>query len=102
MKRRSKAEGIKDVVLKVIRKIEKQDPGKKETISKVWKDTVGEKAARHTRPVGIKRKVLAIEVDSSTWLYDLNLKKRDLVKDLKKKLAKYKIEDIRFRMGDIT
>nr|MBC8473714.1 DUF721 domain-containing protein [Candidatus Omnitrophota bacterium] len=59
-------------------------------------------AARHSRPTSIKRKILAIEVDSSTWLYELSTKKRELLRELKKELKEYKIDDIRFRMGDIS
>lgn len=95
-------ENIKGILCKVIGKIEKQGPGKKEKILKTWKKIAGEKATSHTRPVGIRRNVLTIEIDSSTWLYELNLKKRKLLKDIKKELAQYKIEDIKFRMGDIT
>ncbi len=95
-------EGIKGILHQVIGKIEKQGPGKKEEIVSAWQNIAGERAASHTRPVSIRRKVLTIEVDSSTWLYALSLKKASMLKGLKEELAQYKIEDIRFRMGNIT
>lgn len=95
-------EDIKDILSKVIGTIEKKQPGKRDKIIKSWKQIVGEKAAGHSRPVGIRRKVLNIEIDSSTWFYALNLKKRSILKDIKKELKEYNIENIRFRMGDIT
>lgn len=101
-KRIERPEGIKGILYNIIGKIEKQGPGKKKEILNTWQDIVGEKASSHTRPVGIRRKVLTIEADSSTWLYELNLKKKAILKDMNKRLPQHKIEDIRFRMGNIT
>ena len=97
-----KPEDIKGIVGKVIGKIEKQGPGKKEKVVASWKRAAGERAASHSRPVSIKQQVLTIEVDSSTWLYTLNLKRASILKDIKNALREYKVEDIRFRIGDIT
>ncbi len=101
VRRSKKPEGIQKILHNLIGSIEKKDSKKKEKILKVWQKTAGEKAYSHTRPVSIRRKTLIIEIDSSTWLYALNLKKRDLLKEIKKELQEYKIEDIRFRVGDI-
>ncbi len=97
-----KPEDIKKILYKVIGKIEKQGPGKKEIILEAWSRAAGEKAAYHSRPVGIKKGILTIEVEASTWLYTLNLKKAGILKEIKRSLEKYKIKDIRFRMGDIS
>ena len=103
MRRKTKRpEDIKGIVSKVIGKIEKQGPGKKEKILNAWKKSAGEKAASHSRPVGIRRKVLTVEIDSSTWLYELSLKKKHILRDIKKELGQGNMEDIRFRMGDVT
>lgn len=101
-KQRKRPEDIKDILNKIIAKIQKHGPGRKEKILNVWQKAVGEKAKAHSRPVTIKRKVLTVEVDSSTWLYTLNLKKKSILDYLKKELGEDKIKDVRFRMGDIT
>lgn len=101
-KRAHRPEDIKKILNKVIGKIEKQGPGKKEKILNAWQNIVGDKASSHSRPVSIRRRILTIEVDSSTWFYTLNLKKKSILKDMKKELTEYRIEGIRFRMGDIT
>ncbi|MBU4342528.1 MAG: DUF721 domain-containing protein [Candidatus Omnitrophica bacterium] len=101
-KSKKQPEGIKNILGNVLGTIEKKGPGKKEKISNAWQKTAGEKAARHSRPTGLRRKVLAIEVDSSTWFYELSTKKRELLRELKKELKECKIDDIRFRMGDIV
>lgn len=101
-KQTKRPEYIKDIVDKVINRLEKKGPGKKEKILIAWQKIAGPKAASHSRPVGIKRKVLTIEVDSSTWIYSLSLNKREALKNLQKELKEEGIKDIRFRAGDIT
>ncbi len=94
-------EGINNILCNVIRRIEKQGPGKKEKILNAWQGIAGEPASCHSRPVSIKRKILTVEVDSSTWLYALSLKKKGLLTGINRELGQHEIEDIRFRMGDI-
>jgi len=101
-RRTGHTEDIKGILRKIVKKIEEQGPGKKEKISQAWQKAAGEKAILHSRPVSLTRKVLTVEVDSSTWLYSLSLKKRSILKNIKKDLEQYKIEDIRLKMGDIT
>jgi len=95
-------EGIKSILDKVIVKIESNSPRNKEFILKTWQRTAGKKASSHSRPVSVRKSVLTVEVDSSTWLYELNLLKRSLLRDIKKELGQDKVKNIRFRMGDIT
>lgn len=104
MARKTKAqpENIGNIVDNVLSGIEKKGPGKKEKILNIWQKAAGEKAAAHSRPVNIKRKILTIEVDSSTWFYFLNMKKNRLLADINKKMGKDKVKDLRLRMGDIT
>jgi len=97
-----KPEDIKAIIVGIIKKIEKQGPGKKEIISHAWEQAVGGKAITHSRPVEVKKGILVIEVDSSAWLYDLTVKKQFLLGELKKKLEAYNIKDIRFRIGDVN
>lgn len=97
-----KPEEIKHILDKVIGKIGKQCPGKKDEILNAWQRAVGNKASSHSRPVSIKRRILTIEIDSSTWMYELNLRKKGILKDIRKELGEDKVSDIRFRMGDIT
>ena len=105
-KRKDRPEDIKEILNKIMGRIEKRGPDRKEKILNAWQRIVGEKASRHSRPINIRRKVLTIEIDSSTWLYTLNLKKNSILKDMKKELKKElkddKVNDLRFRMGDIT
>ncbi len=101
-KRRVSPVGIESVLNKVIKKIKKEGPGKKEKVISAWRKVVGDKAARHSRPANMKHKVLTVEIDSSTWFYTLNLKKKSLLERLKKELGEETLKEIRFRMGDIS
>lgn len=52
---------------------------------------------RHIKFNYFKRGVLSIVVDSSGWLYQMNLKKDQLLSGLRENLTE--IKDIRFRVG---
>lgn len=97
-----KPEDIKGIICKVVTKIERRGIGKKEKALVVWHKIVGEKAASHSRPVNIKRGVLTIEVDSSTWLYEFSLRKKAILKETEKELKAEGVKDIKFRMGDVA
>lgn len=101
-KRKVAPVGIESILNKVIKKIEKKGPGKKENVLTAWRKVAGDKAVGHSRPANIKRRVLTIEIDSSTWFYMLNLKKQSLLKGLRKELGEETLKEIRFRVGDIT
>lgn len=44
-----------------------------------WDDAVGDRIARVTRPAGVSRGVLFVEVSSSAWMSELNMMKRDIL-----------------------
>jgi len=93
---------LKDVIKKVISDIEKKEE-KGTDFLKTWEKTVGEKAARHTRPVFIKRKRLVVNVNDSSWLYKLTLDKQALIERYNKhqKDRKQKIKELQFRVGEV-
>ena len=97
---KAKAASLGDIVKGVIK-----DLGKKrvteEDMAKAWEETAGKKAAKHTKPVSLKKARLTVNVDSSVWLYELSTRKKELVAGLTEKLDKKKIKEIRFRVGEI-
>jgi len=101
-KKEQRPEGIGHIINQVIKKLDTKTHGRREEVVDAWQKAVDPKAAFHTRPVAIKKKVLTIAVDSSTWLYFLSLKKKGILESMGKALGRGKIEDIRFRMGEIT
>jgi len=101
-KKVKKPEEIGLIINQLIKKLDTKAHGSIEEIVQAWQDTVEAKAISHTKPVAIKKNILTIEVDSSTWLYFLSLKKKNILENMKKILGKGKIEDIRFRIGEIS
>jgi len=54
---------------------------------------------KHIRVNTFKKGTLRITVDSSSWLYSINLKKEQIFKAMKKDLTD--IKEIRFSLGEI-
>ncbi len=96
-----KAQRIDEVIKSVIEKLEKRPQLTSDAIEKIWKEVAGEKAFSHTKPTSLRKKRLTINVDGSSWLYALTLRKSELLTGLKKKLGKDKISEIQFRIGEI-
>ncbi|MCX5687727.1 MAG: DUF721 domain-containing protein [Candidatus Omnitrophica bacterium] len=101
-KKGKKPEEIGLIISQLIKKLDTKTHGSIEEIVQAWQNTIEAKAISHTKPVAIKKNILTIEVDSSTWLYFLSLKKKNILESMKKILGKGKIEDIRFRIGEIN
>ena len=92
---------LEGVVRNVISKMAGGDRPTREGITKAWADAVGKNAARHTRPVSLKRSTLTVNVNGSGWLYELTLKKKEILAKLGKTGAGERIQGIRFRIGEI-
>lgn len=101
-RKKPKTEGISSIIKDVIKTLDNRTHGTREEILNAWQRTSGKAILAHTRPVAIRRKVLTIEVDSSTWIYELSLKKKKILEAMKKAIGNDKIEDIRFRIGEIS
>ncbi|MBL7071513.1 MAG: DUF721 domain-containing protein [Candidatus Omnitrophica bacterium] len=95
------ADRIENVIKSVFNKINEDANPTIDEIVKAWKEAAGEKAARHTRPASLRKKRLVINVDCSSWLYELTLKKKDLLSALQKKAGEDKIKELQFRIGEV-
>jgi predicted nucleic acid-binding Zn ribbon protein len=100
-KERSKQKSIDNIVKDVIQTLSGKGRLSAEEISGVWEDAAGSRAARHTKPVTIKKSVLTVNVDGSGWLYELTIKKKDLLKKMDGKLRGKSLTGLRFRIGEI-
>ena len=83
-KESAKPEGIGGVINQVIKKLDAKTHGQREEVVRAWQDAIDHDAAVHTKPVAIKKNILTIEVDSSAWLYVLNLKKKSILASMQK------------------
>jgi len=88
---------IKDIIPDVIRGLETKKHAKNE-LELLLKRILPKKELGHVKFRYLRKGILGISVDSSSWLYQLNLQKPQLLAKLGKKPPT--IKDIRFYIGE--
>jgi len=78
-----------DKVLKQLKEKKEHNPEIK------LKKYLTKKELQHIKLCNVKHQVMTLNVDSSAWLYAINLKKQDLIGQLG-------LKDIRLRLGEIN
>ena len=93
---------VRGILSDLLRRIEK-GPGKKgNAVREAWYEVVSEEMKKHTRPVSLKKGVLVVITDNSSWLYRMTLEKRNIQRKFNESYSgKKKIKNIRFRIGTI-
>jgi predicted nucleic acid-binding Zn ribbon protein len=61
-----------------------------------WAAAVGPRIARRTRAVSFRDGTLLIEVEGSSWRYELGFLKRDLLRQLNTHLGSQLVRDLEF------
>lgn len=89
-------DSIRDIIPQVIENLSGKKPNSARNIHEVWKIIVKD-GAQHSSVIDIRNGILRINVDSSAWLYQLNLQKQVFLKNLKNELPE--IKDISFKVG---
>lgn len=97
---KSKPSPIGDILKDVFAKLDSKKVLFKEDIESFWREIVGEEAFKHSRPLAIRKEVLTVQVDSSGWMQELVMRKRNILKGLKRRLGKDKISEIHFKIGE--
>jgi len=92
-----KMQTIKDIIPDVIRGLETKKHAQDEP-ELLLKRALSEKELGHAKFRYLRKGVLGITVDSSSWIYQLNLQKSALLAKLSKKSKA--IKDIRFYIGE--
>ena len=100
MASRSKISPISEVIQNVFKNLEGTTNPYQEDMESLWKELVGQDGFSHSRPVAIRKKVLNVLVDNSSWMQELSMRKRNILKGLKRKLGKDRISEIHFRIGE--
>jgi len=91
---------IASVIKTVFKQIETEKVLTREDVEAFWRESAGDGAAKHARPVALRQGVLTVQVDSSAWMQELAMKKRPILKALKRKFGQDKILNIHLKMGD--
>lgn len=95
------AEHFSQLINKVIEGLSGKERLGEEEIVSAWRKAAGNAAAGHSRPVSFKKASLVVNVASSSWLYELTVRKKEIMKILESELKGKKIKELRFRIGDI-
>lgn len=95
------AEHFGDLIGSVIKSLTGKERLSAEEIGAAWQEAVGQAAAKHSRPVSFKKESLVVNIESSSWLYELTVRKKEILKTLERELKPKKIKELRFRIGDI-
>lgn len=96
-----KPDKLKDIVSGIIKKLTKKEE-KKQALKEAWEKAAGKEAAEHTKPNPVRKGRLVINVSDSARLYELTLRRKDILDALNSSIGKGKLKEIRFRVGDIT
>jgi len=67
-----------------------------------WKEIVGDSIAQQAQPRLIRNRILFIDVSHSTWVQQLQFLKSTLLEKVNTFLGEPVIQDIRFRVGQIS
>jgi len=93
---------LKEILKTAIKQAEEQKKGllTEEEVQAAWLDAAGENAAKHTKPKKMTKTTLIIDVDSPTWIYQLNINKSKIEKRLNRYFKNKKPITIKFRAGE--
>jgi len=92
-------EQIKDIVSEVIAAMAAGRPTVQNKIRKIWGKAFDPKTLKHTAIVGLQKGKLIVHVDSPAWLFQMSLKKRDVLEKLKAEIPE--LSHIHFKIGKV-
>ncbi|MDO8661704.1 MAG: DciA family protein [Candidatus Omnitrophota bacterium] len=93
-------EKIKDTIEVVIRDLLVKKSGSSNNAPESWlRKVLTKKELGHIKLQYFRKGILGLSVDSSPWLYSLNLKKARLLGELQR--CSPDIQEIRFHIGDV-
>ena len=71
----------------------------KNYVFRIWPRALGEGISRAARPVSVRNGCLYVEVADSSWLYELELRKQELLARINEHMEDSRIDEIRFRLS---
>jgi predicted nucleic acid-binding Zn ribbon protein len=95
------AKSLEEILKNVIKILGGPKHINEEDMCEAWKGAAGAAAAGHSRPVVLKKASLIVNVDGSSWLYELTTKKKDILTKMQAALKGKKLKEIRFRIGAV-
>lgn len=92
-------EAIKDTIVSIMQDLRAKKINPSSDPHALIRKALTKKESRHIKFNYFKKGILSLYVDSSGWLYNLSLKKEELLAKFNKSSGA--IKDIRFRIGEI-
>lgn len=74
------------------------NPGKGRTLEPVWRATVGEAIARHSRPASLEAGTLVVSVASAEWAHTLSRQEAQLREQLNQRLGEGSVSTLVFQL----
>ena len=101
-----KAVPIKNILETVVSKISGEKKDKSEQLGTAWKAAVSKEIYKHSSVANFKSKKLIINIDSSAWMYEINLHKQEIKAALNKELGyingkEEEVKEIILRVGEV-
>lgn len=91
---------IRDITKEVIKNLSGEKRLRQEKIKDAWRKAAGERFGGHSQVASFREKRLVVNVDSSAWLYELSMRKKELAGRLKERLGA-DFEELQFRIGAV-
>jgi predicted nucleic acid-binding Zn ribbon protein len=98
---RASPEHIKNIIGHILGGEGLRQANEQNRISSAWAKAVGKKTLAHARISSARENKIVVIVDSSGWLYQLNLDKEKISKKLNAALGKEEPFKIYFRLGEV-
>ena len=92
-------DNIKDILNNIVGDIAAKNPNIQSKVDDIWKNVLEEQDLKHTKLLDLKDGVLYIVVDSPAWLYQIQIKKRKILKRMQDEIPE--IKRIQLKVGKI-
>ena len=89
---------IEEIVKTIIKNTCDKQEESKENLEAAWEQAAGKNAMAHTTLTAFKNNILTIAVDSSSWIYQLNINKTKIEKIISRRFKKQ--IQIKLRAGE--
>ncbi len=98
-KKKTKPVAIKEILDQFLKEHKKTGKSLQSKIIENWQQIMPDKADENTKPITIKNKTLIIAVSNSALLYQLTLKKTEILNTIQHIFNTKDIINIRFKIG---
>lgn len=92
-------DAIKDIIPQVIEQLSQRKPEDQNKIQRIWRNVIDAKMAQHCLLANFFDGILTVVVDSSSWLYQMNLNRKKILDELREEMPE--IKNIQFKIGKV-